>query len=110
MRQFIAMLKMTEEEYINAVRSSIKNETIFLRRRVDERNINNYNPLTLATWQANMDIQFIVNGHACASYILDYVTKGERGLSNTLRACSKDAVVRGLNMSQHFKNIGKVML
>ena len=105
MSDLITHLEMSEADYINAVRSSISTETVFLKRRIDERWINAYNPITLARWGSNMDIQYISNAHACASYILDYVTKGEKGMSKTLQAAEKEATIRGLNQAQKLKRI-----
>ena len=48
-------LKMTEQNYLLAIRSSLKTPTIFLTRKPNELRINNYN----AAWHANMDIQFV---------------------------------------------------
>merc|ERR1711954_488094 len=98
---------MTKEDYINAVRTSISIDTIFLKRYVDERWVNQYNPRCLATWQANMDCQYITNGYAAASYILDYVTKGERGMSELLRAACKEAAFKELKQNESLKLISK---
>ena len=110
MSDFLDYFKMSKEDYINAIRTSITTETVFLKRHIDERWINNYNPATLAVWEANTDIQYIVNGYAAASYILDYVTKGERGLSETLRQASKEAAFRQLSQSAALKNISSAFL
>jgi hypothetical protein len=45
------------ERYLTAVRASLKRTTLFLRRDTDEMRMNNYNPLLLSIWEANMDIQ-----------------------------------------------------
>ena len=66
---FLAYLEMSETDYIEALKTSITIPTPFLKRNVDERWINAYNPRCLATWQANMDCQYITNGYAAASYI-----------------------------------------
>ena len=33
-----------------------------------------------------MDIQFVLDVHACAMYIVSYISKGQRGMSELLRA------------------------
>ena len=103
MQQLMVHLKMSYEEYQSALQSSIKTETVFLKRLVDERSINGYNPLCLSTWKANMDIQYVVNPHACACYILDYVTKGDRGLSETIRVASKEAAMKNMSVKESIK-------
>merc|ERR1739838_378698 len=100
-------LKMSKMDYIEAVRTTITIPTPFLKRNVDERWINAYNPRCLTTWQANMDCQYITNGYAAASYILDYVTKGERGMSELLRATSKEAAFKELKQNESLQLISR---
>ena len=50
-----------------------------LPRSPQEIRINNYNPLLLMLWKANMDIQFIGESSlAIAQYVTGYVTKAEK--------------------------------
>ena len=50
-----------------------------LPRLPNEIRINNYNPLLLMLWKANMDLQFIGESSlAIAYYVTGYVTKAER--------------------------------
>ena len=50
-----------------------------LPRSPQEIRINNYNPLLLMLWKANMDIQFISESSlAVAQYVTGYVTKAEK--------------------------------
>ena len=50
-----------------------------LPRSPEEIRINNYNPLLLMLWKANMDIQFIAESTlAIAQYVTGYVTKAEK--------------------------------
>merc|ERR1739838_1053263 len=104
---FLEYLKMSKMDYIEAVRTTITIPTPFLKRNVDERWINAYNPRCLTTWQANMDCQYITNGYAAASYILDYVTKGERGMSELLRATSKEAAFKELKQNESLQLISR---
>ena len=44
-----------------------------------EIRINNYNPVLLLLWKANIDLQFVGESSlAVSQYITDYVTKAER--------------------------------
>ena len=50
-----------------------------LPRSPEEIRINNYNPLLLMLWKANMDVQFIGESTlAIAQYVTGYVTKAEK--------------------------------
>ena len=57
-------LKLTEQNYLLAIRSTLKTPTIFLKRKQNELRINNYNPACLSAWRANMDIQFVLDVYA----------------------------------------------
>lgn len=104
---FLQRFEINKDDYILAVRSSIKSSTIFLERQLSEIRINNYNQHSLLAWQANMDIQFITDVYACAMYIVSYVSKASRGMSEILqRAC--DEVRNGdFSLRDQFKHISK---
>lgn len=72
--------------YEQALSYSEKGRSIFLKRKISERNVNNYNPLFHSVWQANTDIQIALDTHAVVSYITDYMTKSDQGLTNHLKA------------------------
>ena len=55
---------------------SLEHTTLLLKRSPSEIRINCYNPRLLKAWQANMDIQFVLDPYTCAVYILSYITKG----------------------------------
>ena len=38
-----------------------------------------------------MDIQYVLDPYACAVYILSYITKGQRGMSELLRKACEEA-------------------
>lgn len=73
--KFLQSLELTEEQYISALRSSIKRNTVFLKRSLEESFVNNYNEELLELHNANMDIQFILDPYACVSYIINYINK-----------------------------------
>ena len=68
--ELLLKLKVTENDYRLAVRSSLNAPTVFLKRKPNELRINNYNPPCLKAWRANMDIQFVLDVYACAMYIV----------------------------------------
>lgn len=83
--EFLQSMKLTKEEYINAIRRSLNGSKVFLARSPSEIDINAYNPKLLELHQANMDIQFVLDPYACVSYILSYINKANRGMSKLMR-------------------------
>lgn len=86
---FLKKSGLTEESYLLAIRNALKRDTLFLKRAPSEIRINNYNAHLLQAWQANMDIQYVLDPCACATYILTYITKGQRGMSRLLEKASE---------------------
>lgn len=96
-------LDITEDDYIKAIRTSIKSTTTFLRRSSLEVAINQYNFHILNMIQSNMDIQFILNPYACISYITDYINKGNTGLTKLLRNVSKQMQTENCSISDRLQ-------
>ncbi len=97
-------LKLREEDYIAAIRSSINQRTIFLKRRPADVAISNYCPQIINAWETNFDIQFILNEYALASYILNYVTKDESGMVKSIN----DAIQAGQKENKSLRDIYKI--
>ena len=80
----LSHLNVMEEDYLLALHSSLNSPTVFLKRKPNELRINNYNAPCPSTWRANMDIQFILDVYACAVYIVSYISKAQKGMSELL--------------------------
>jgi hypothetical protein len=76
---------MTELKYINAIRATLTSTKVFLKRTINEINLNAYNDDILTFHQGNMDIHFILNSYACIGYIISYISKTEKGVSQLLQ-------------------------
>ena len=92
--------------YMKALSFTEKGRKIFLRRKISERFVNNYNPLIHSVWQANTDIQVALDTHAVISYITDYMTKSDKGLTANLAKALKEKK-RATNFEQlnHIKQV-----
>ena len=108
--QLLTNLSITEQNYHLAIQSSLHSPTIFLKRSPNEARLNNYNSACLSAWRANMDIQFVLDVYACAMYIVSYICKAQKGMSQLLqRAC--DEVRQGnSNIKQQVRDIGNKFL
>ena len=82
--EFIKKLGVSKKEYKDALRVSIRGSVLILKRSVKERNINNYNPLWLSAWNANIDIQLAFDLYAILTYVVSYYGKDETGLTKFL--------------------------
>ena len=101
--------EVLERQYILAIRSSLNCPTIFLKRSPNELRINNYNPTCLLAWRANMDIQYVLDVYACAMYIVSYISKAQKGMSELLRRAVAEAKEGNTNIKQ-VRDIGNKFL
>ena len=59
---FLEKLNLAEDQYLKAIRYSLKRPTLFLKRSPFEIKINKYyNPNISKAWRANMDLQFVLD-------------------------------------------------
>ncbi len=108
--ELLTKLGVKEEEYILAIRSSLSRATIFLKRKPNEQRINNYNKHCLLAWRANMDVQFILDIYSCAMYVVSYISKAQRGMSELLRKACEEAREGNLGIKQQVRDIGNKFL
>ncbi|KAL7307813.1 hypothetical protein TKK_0000133 [Trichogramma kaykai] len=103
-------LEITENEYIQAIRSTLKNKKLFYKRTSLEVAINPYNPTILKLLGSNMDLQGILDAYAAAFYMVNYVTKIDSGLSKLLKEASEDIVDGNTNIQQRFSKIANIFI
>ena len=108
--ELLENLNVTKENYILAIRSSLKCATVFLERQPNELRINNYNPACLEAWRANMDIQFVLDVYACAMYIVSYISKAQKGMHELLRKACEEARKGNFGIKQQVRDIGNKFL
>ena len=54
-------------------------------------------------WNANLDVQFVVNAYEACQYMVNYVTKDDRGMSKLLRGALKEARQNRASMQQQLR-------
>ncbi|XP_060573123.1 uncharacterized protein LOC132731041 [Ruditapes philippinarum] len=100
--------QMNEDDYIKCIRSSLNSPKVFLKRNPSEIRVNLYNDVVLKAWKANTDIQFVLDPYACAMYIVSYISKSQRGMSNLMYAAAKEARNGNLDIKRQVRHIGNV--
>ena len=91
LEEILTKLKIPSKDYERALRLSDRGSQIVLKRSPKECYINNYNENFLKSWQANMDLQFCTDVYAVVTYICDYYSKDETGMTEFLKNTLKDA-------------------
>ena len=73
--------EVVDETVLNNVEDSLKSRSkvYYLQQSLGEERVNDYNPLLLYLWKANLDIQYVTDSSlALAHYVTAYVTKAEK--------------------------------
>ena len=96
----------TYDEYIKAIRICSKSCQIVMRRNTQDVWVNGYNKNLLRIWNANIDIQYILNPYCCIMYIVSYITKGEHELSALLKEAFNNPEE---NQGTHLEEMKKAM-
>ena len=108
--QLLTDLGITEQNYYLAIRSILHSPTIFLKRNPNGLRVNNYNSACLSAWRANMDIQFVLDIYACAMYIVSYISKAQKGMSQLLQRACDEAREGNSSIKQQVRDIGNKFL
>ena len=101
------------DTYMAALNVLQRGPNIILRWNVDDAFLNACNHDILALWGANIDLQFVANEVATVMYVCSYMTKGEKGMGETLRRvakeCHDDHICTQMNKIKH-EFLGKRVL
>ena len=83
--KFLQELNINKNLYEEALEFSERGKVVVLKRTLKERYTNNYNPEWMLAWRGNLDIQFCLDGYAVVTYITDYLSKSDAGVTNALK-------------------------
>ena len=75
----------SDQEYVNIIRAGINRPRVFPKRQPYEKWHNPFNRFILNIVKSNTDFQFITEEYSCATYVVEYVNKTNRGVSNLQR-------------------------
>ena len=55
--------------------------------------VNNYNSAVMLPWQANMDLQYVLNSYTCIMYVASYIMKIDISLGELLRRVANEELI-----------------
>ncbi|KAI4899975.1 hypothetical protein NFI96_003455, partial [Prochilodus magdalenae] len=106
-----ASMGINQELFEAAYIRMTKKTTFVLKRKPCDVWVNQYNRELLRCWNANMDIQFVVDAYSCIVYIISYISKAEREIGLLLSRTQKEATEQGnLDAKQALRKLGSVFL
>ena len=101
---------ITQSQFEKCLATVAQRRTPYLKRRVKDQWINNYNPHLIRCWNGNMDIQYVLDPYAVAMYIVSYITKSEREMGDLLKNAQKEASEGNVDAIQQLRKLGSVYL
>ena len=99
---------VTLHDYTKSLPISKCGRSVILKRKPSEQSINYYSPAVLKAWEANMDIQYVINAYACVMYITSYMLKAEKGMGDLLKQAARE-MEQG-NMRQQLNKLVSVFV
>ncbi|KAE8277087.1 hypothetical protein D5F01_LYC25124 [Larimichthys crocea] len=103
--ELLEKCNLTYEEYKKHVTNLTMSNVIVLKRHPKECWVNGYNPDLLRAWNANMDIQFVLDEYSCLMYMMSYVSKPEHEMTEFLNDVIRDVKKTNVNEKDEMKQI-----
>ena len=108
--EFLEKVDLSEDDYFKAIQTSVKAPKVFLKRKPVECRINPYMKNFIGTWKANHDIQFVLDAYACTMYIVSYISKSAKGMSELMANACKEARKGNKTLKESVRHIGNKFL
>ena len=88
-KHFLQEINLDVETYMDALKISQRGPNVILKQNPQDVFINACNHDILSLWRGNVDVQYVIHEVAAVKYVCSYMTKGEKGMGETLKRCSK---------------------
>ncbi|KAL3181448.1 hypothetical protein MRX96_036923 [Rhipicephalus microplus] len=101
------------DEYQKVIRRGLARPTLLLKRDIDHMNLNPSNLRIASVLKSNMDLQIILDGYACAPYVVEYVNKANRDvpyMGRTIKALIEQDPSVPLSLESAMRQLGVSML
>ena len=94
-------LNLDVDTLMDALKISQRGPKVILKWNPQDVFINACNHDILSLWRGNVDLQYVINEIATVKYAFSYMTKGEKGMGETLKRvakeCQNDAIQTQMN-------------
>ena len=91
LREVCRRAKVLYKDYIAALQMSNRGYSVILERDITELYINPFNKHWIRAWNANLDLQPVLDFFAVVTYVTDYYSKDDTGTMEVLKAALKDS-------------------
>ena len=109
-RELFDKLGITQSQFEKAHHQIASQESIIIGRKPGDVWINQYNPNLLRMWNANLDVQYVINSYACVIYIVSYMSKAEREMGMLLDHTVSEMRDGNKDAKESMKAVGQVYM
>ncbi|XP_051814270.1 EF-hand domain-containing protein D1 isoform X1 [Acanthochromis polyacanthus] len=96
---------LEHDAYMKCAENLTSGSVVMLKRQPKECWVNAYNPDLLRAWNANMDIQYVLDEYCCAMYMMSYITKPEHEMTEFLNSVVKTSRESAFNQCEEMRKI-----
>ena len=86
---FLQEINLDVETQMDALKISQRGPNVILQLNPQHVFINACNHDILSLWGGNVDLQYVINKIATVKYVCSYMTKGKKGMGETLKRVPK---------------------
>ena len=108
LEQLLDRAKVPHNTYVRGLGICTKGNSIVYHRERSDSWINPYNADVMRVWQANMDLQYILDPYGCVMYIALYMLKSEKAMSELLRQVSRECASE--DIKTQLRRLGSVFM
>jgi hypothetical protein len=87
---FLEELNLTEDEYIEVIQSTLKQPTIFLKRKLSNIWNNGFSKDMPIMWNANTHAQYVLNAYVATSYCTSYMKNVDKSMTSDFRRIRRE--------------------
>jgi hypothetical protein len=107
---FLIELNLSEDEYIKAIKCTLKQPTIFLTQKISHIWNNSFSKDMLVMWKSNIDVQYMLNAYAATSYCTSYMTKVDKSMTSAFKRIHKEHERSHIDAIQMIWTLGNTFL
>ena len=89
-QHFLQEINLDGETYMDALKISQRGSNVILKQIPQDAFINACNQDILSSWRGNVNLKYVINEIATVKYVCSYMTKGEKGMGETVKRVAKD--------------------
>ena len=89
-QHFLQEINLDAETYMDALRILQRGPNVILKWNPQDVFTNAGNHDILSLWRGNVDLQYVINEIATVKHVCSYMTKGEKGMGETLKRVAKE--------------------